>query len=359
MDACLQKDSDSRVACETMTSTNFLANAGEVSCDKWNEIDTEEIARRVVKEIGYSKKEYLFCDKDFEYLSKLHHQSPDIAQGVNVGEGMDKEQGAGDQGMMFGYASNETEVYMPAPVYYSHVLLEQFSRLRKEGVLDYLRPDSKSQVSILYENGKPKEIVTVVLSHQTDDLPLEEIKAEIVEKCQEILSFTKLLTNKTEYHINPTGRFVIGGPHGDAGLTGRKIIVDTYGGVGSHGGGAFSGKDPSKVDRSAAYYARYVAKNIVGASLADKCEIQVSYAIGLSKPVSLNVDTYGTGKISNEKIEDLMHKIFDFRPKAIIENLGLTKPADWTYEQTANYGHFGREIFPWEKLDKVEVLKNG
>lgn len=359
LDACLAKDSKSRVACETLTTTNLVVNAGEITCGGWDEINPEAIAREVVHDIGYNSEELEFCADTFEYICRLHGQSPDISQGVTEGEGLFDEQGAGDQGMMFGYASNATEELMPAPIAYSHRLLDELQKIRKAGTVPYLRPDSKSQVSVLHVDGKPKSIETVVVSHQTDDVPLEQIREDLIKICKDVLGPTGLLKDDTEYFINPTGKFVIGGPHGDAGLTGRKIIVDTYGGVGSHGGGAFSGKDPSKVDRSAAYYSRYAAKNIVAAGLADKCEIQVAYAIGVAKPLSINVDTYGTGSVDDHLIEEVLKagEIFDFRPSALITDLGLLTPNGWSYRDTAAYGHFGRSQFPWEKTDKVEALR--
>ena len=359
LDACLAQDSKSRVACETLTTTNLVVNAGEITCAGWDDIDAEAIARKVVRDIGYDREELEFCDKTFEYINRLHGQSPDISQGVTEGEGLFSEQGAGDQGMMFGYASNATEELMPAPIAYSHRLLDELQKIRKAGDISYLRPDSKSQVSIKHVAGKPVSIDTVVISHQTDDVSLDQIRKDLIEVCKDVLEPTGLLTADTEYFINPTGKFVIGGPHGDAGLTGRKIIVDTYGGVGSHGGGAFSGKDPSKVDRSAAYYSRYAAKNIVAAGLADKCEIQVAYAIGVPKPLSINVDTYGSGKVEDMAIEEILKsgEIFDFRPSALIADLGLMTPNGWSYRESAAYGHFGRAQFPWEKTDKVEALK--
>ena len=357
LDACLATDAASRVACETLTTTNLVVNAGEITCRGWSSIDPEAIARQVVREIGYDREELEFCSDTFEYINRLHGQSPDIAQGVDDAN-LYQEQGAGDQGMMFGYASNDTDEMMPAPIAYSHRLLWALQRIRKDGGIPYLRPDSKSQVSILYIDGKPKSIETVVISHQTDDVPLEQIRKDLIEVTKEILGPTGLLKTDTEYFINPTGKFVIGGPHGDAGLTGRKIIVDSYGGVGSHGGGAFSGKDPSKVDRSAAYYARYAAKNVVAAGLAEKCEIQVAYAIGVPKPLSINIDTYGTGRVDDHLIEDVIKSggIFDFRPRALIQDLGLLNPEGWSYRDSAAYGHFGRTGFPWEKTDKVEPL---
>ena len=359
LDACLAQDPRSRVACETLTTTNLVVNAGEISCAGWDRINPEAIAREVVRDIGYDRDELEFCCDTFEYINRLHGQSPEISQGVTEGQGLFEEQGAGDQGMMFGYASNDTEEMMPAPIAYSHRLLDELQRIRKTGGIPYLRPDSKSQVSILHIDGKPKSIETVVISHQTDDVPLDQIRKDLIEVCKEVLDPTGLLKADTEYFINPTGKFVIGGPHGDAGLTGRKIIVDSYGGVGSHGGGAFSGKDPSKVDRSAAYYARYVAKNIVASELAEKCEIQVAYAIGVAKPLSINIDTYGTGKVDDHLIEKVIKsgEIFDFRPSALITGLGLLDPKGWSYRDSAAYGHFGRSHFPWEKTDKVEVLR--
>ncbi len=359
LDACLAQDARSRVACETLVSTNLVVNAGEITCSGWDKIKPEAIARKVVREIGYDRAELEFCADTFEYICRLHGQSPDIAQGVDEGRGLFLEQGAGDQGMMFGYASDETKALMPAPVYYSHLLLDELQKIRKSGTIPYLRPDAKSQVSIKYVKGQPHSITSVVISHQTADVPLEKIRKDLVEVVQQVLSPTGLLKGDVEYFVNPTGKFVIGGPHGDAGLTGRKIIVDTYGGVGSHGGGAFSGKDPSKVDRSAAYYARYVAKNIVAAGLARKCEVQVAYAIGVAKPLSINVDTYGTGKLEDNRLEAIVSagKIFDFRPASLIKELSLLSPKGWCYRDTAAYGHFGRPQFPWEKTDKIEALK--
>ncbi len=357
LDACIKADPKSRVACETATSTNFLVNIGEITCSGWDKIGPEKIARDVVKNIGYDKPEYEFCSSTFEYLCRIHGQSADIAMGVN--EFAEHEQGAGDQGMMFGYASTATPEFMPAPIVFSHRLLDRLQDIRKKKVIPYLRPDSKSQVSVRYINGKPAEITSVVISHQTDEVPLETIRKDIIEVVKDTLSSTGLLNDKTEYYINPTGRFVIGGPHGDAGLTGRKIIVDSYGGVGCHGGGAFSGKDPSKVDRSAAYYGRYVAKNIVAAGLAEKCELQVAYAIGVAKPLSINVSTFGTAKVAEDKIQAFLEsdELFNFRPAALIKALGLLRPSGWCYQDTAAYGHFGREKFPWEKTDKVDDLR--
>lgn len=359
LDACLAKDAGSRVACETLTTTNLVVNAGEITCKEWDSIHPEEIAREVVRDIGYDREELEFSADTFEYINRLHGQSPDISQGVTEGEGLHKEQGAGDQGMMFGYADSVTEELMPAPIAYSHRLLDELQRIRKTGEIDYLRPDSKSQVSIRHEDGKPVAIETVVISHQTDEVPLEKIREDLKVICQHLLEPTGLLQADTTYHINPTGKFVIGGPHGDAGLTGRKIIVDTYGGVGCHGGGAFSGKDPSKVDRSAAYYARYAAKNVVAAGLAEKCEIQVAYAIGVAHPLSIHVDTFGTGSVSDAHLQEALSgkDLFDFRPAGLIADLGLLKPHGWSYRETAAYGHFGRSQFPWEKTDKADALR--
>lgn len=359
LDECLKKDAGSRVACESLVTTNYAMNAGEITCKGWKDINPEEVARQTVRDIGYDRDELLFNANTFEYESRIHEQSPDIAQGVDEGQGLYEEQGAGDQGMMFGYASNATPELMPAPILFSHRLLDRLSQIRKKGEIPYLRPDSKSQVSVMHKNGKPSHITSVLLSHQTDDVPLDQIRKDLIKVAQDILEPTGMLRKDTEYHINPTGKFVIGGPHGDAGVTGRKIIVDTYGGVGCHGGGAFSGKDPSKVDRSAAYYARYVAKNIVAAGLAERCEVQVAYAIGIAKPLSINVDTMGSGKREDAEIQKVLEsgEIFDFRPAALIEELGLQHPQNWCYKQTAAYGHFGDERFPWERTDKAEALQ--
>ena len=359
LDACLARDSRSKVACETAVTTDFVVNLGEITCNGWSSINPEEIARDVVRDIGYDRPELLFSCDTFEYLCHIHPQSADIAQGVLEGEGLYTEQGAGDQGMMFGYATNATPSLMPAPIHYSHLLLEHLQNIRKKGDISYLRPDAKTQVSVEHVDGHPTRITSIVISHQTDDIPLEKIRRDLIEVAQSLLNPTGLITKDTQFYINPTGKFVIGGPHGDAGLTGRKIIVDTYGGVGCHGGGAFSGKDPSKVDRSAAYYARYAAKNVVAAGLAEKCEIQVAYAIGVARPLSINVDTLGTGRVEEEKIQAVLESgdVFDFRPANIIQDLDLTRPAGWSYRQSSVAGHFGRDIFPWEKTDKVENLQ--
>jgi len=357
LDACLAQDPFAHVGCETAAGTNLVVNVGEITCKDWEKINPQVIARKVVKDIGYDNPAEGFSFDTFNYVSALHGQSVDIAQGVNKQKL--EEQGAGDQGMMFGYASNATPQLMPAPIVYAHGLLEYLTALRKNGEIAYLRPDSKAQVSVLHDNGQVKEIVTVVISHQTKEVPITRIRKDLEAAARDFLKDTGLLTNKTKFYINPTGRFVIGGPCGDSGLTGRKIIVDSYGGVGSHGGGAFSGKDPSKVDRSAAYYCRYVAKNIVAAGLADKCEIQVAYAIGVAKPLSINVSTFGTGKVPEERIEKILMEgdVFDFRPGMLIKELGLTRPKGWSYRLTSNYGHFGREGFPWEKTNRVSALR--
>ena len=359
LDACLALDPKSRVACETMVGHNLVSNVGEITCGGWNAIDTETIAREVIRDIGYDRPELKFWHDSFEYIGRIHGQSPDISQGVTAGEGLYEEQGAGDQGMMFGYATNETVELMPAPVAYSHRLLRQLEQHRQDKSIGYLRPDAKSQVSVEYVGGKPRRITTVVISHQTDEVSLEKIRKDLIGVAKEVLEPTGMLTKNTKFYINPTGAFVLGGPYADAGLTGRKIIVDTYGGVGSHGGGAFSGKDPSKVDRSAAYYARYVAKNIVASGLADKCEIQVAYAIGVAKPLSINIDTYGTGSVSEMDLQDILENstIFDFRPAAICDSLQLMHPQGWSYQQSAAYGHFGRNRFPWEAMDKAAELR--
>lgn len=359
LDACLSQDSKSKVACETAVTTDFVVNLGEITCNGWSSINPEKIAREVVRDIGYDREELLFSCDTFKYLCHIHPQSADIAQGVLEGEGLYTEQGAGDQGMMFGYATSATPSLMPAPIHYSHLLLENLQNIRKKRDIPYLRPDAKTQVSVEHIDGLPSRITSIVISHQTDDIPLEKIRHDLIEVARSVLAPTDLITNDTQFYINPTGKFVIGGPHGDAGLTGRKIIVDTYGGVGCHGGGAFSGKDPSKVDRSAAYYARYAAKNVVAAGLAEKCEIQVAYAIGVARPLSINVETFGTEKIEPEKIQAVLESgdVFDFRPANIIQDLNLTKPTGWSYRQSSVAGHFGRDIFPWEQTDKVKHLQ--
>ena len=354
LDACLEDDPESRVACETFTTTGMILVGGEITTNTY--VDFQEIARGVAKKIGYDHPEFGLDFESMAVISTIHSQSPDISQGVS-GTGLyEGEQGAGDQGMMFGFACKETPQLMPAPIFYAHKLLEHAADLRKSGGLTFLRPDSKSQVTIEYEGHTPKKITTVVVSHQHDeDIGYEELKEKIIKKViKPILEPTGLLDENTRYFVNPTGRFVIGGPHGDAGLTGRKIIVDTYGGMGRHGGGAFSGKDPSKVDRSAAYMARYVAKNIVAADLAERCEVELAYAIGVPFPVSIMVDTFGTSTIAEEKIEKAVGEVFDLTPAGIIKTLDLKKPI---YQKTSTYGHFGRPDFTWEQTDRVEELK--
>jgi S-adenosylmethionine synthetase len=356
LDACLKHDPESRVACETYTTTGMVMVGGEITTNVY--VDVQEIARGVAKKIGYDDPAYGLDFESMAVLSLIHSQSPDISQGVS-GTGLyEGEQGAGDQGMMFGFACNETPELMPAPIIYAHKLLRHAAKLRKQGDLTWLRPDSKSQVTVRYEGNRPVSIDTVVISHQHDpDVTYDDIKAQVVEHIiKPVLEPTGLLGRDTKYFVNPTGRFVIGGPHGDAGLTGRKIIVDTYGGMGRHGGGAFSGKDPSKVDRSAAYMARYVAKNVVAAGLADRCEVQLAYAIGVPFPVSVMVDTFGTGTVAEERIETAIRNTFELTPAGIVRSLDLKKPI---YRNTAAYGHFGRDEFSWEKLDKVEALKAG
>ena len=365
LDRCLELDPNAHVACESFATTNFVLNGGEIGFQnpdpKLPEIiakEAEGIARKVALEIGYNAPEIGLDGNTFEYMNRLHAQSADINQGV-VGKGLDEyegKQGAGDQGMMFGFACNETPELMPAPVMYSHKLLLKATELRKSGKIKWLRPDAKSQVTVEYDGFKPVRIDTVVISHQhSEDVDHETIKNTIInEIIKPVLEPTNLLDKDTKFFINPTGRFVIGGPDGDSGLTGRKIIVDTYGGMGRHGGGAFSGKDPSKVDRSAAYMARYIAKNIVAADLADRAEVELAYAIGVPFPVSIMVETFGTEKVERSKIEEAVKKIFDCTPSGIVETLNLKRPI---YRKTAAYGHFGRPEFPWEQTDKVEELK--
>ena len=369
LDALMEQDPMSRVACETASCTGFVLVTGEITTEAY--VDIQKIVRETVKEIGYDKSEYGFDGNTCAVMVAIDEQSPDIAMGVDKSleakkeaaeNNMSEEEldaiGAGDQGMMFGYATNETEEYMPYPIYLAHKLTRQLTKVRKDGTLPYLRPDGKSQVSVQYdEAGKPIRLEAVVLSTQHDpDVTQEQIHEDIKKYVFDPILPKEMLDEDTKYFINPTGRFVIGGPHGDAGLTGRKIIVDTYGGYARHGGGAFSGKDCTKVDRSAAYASRYVAKNIVAAGLADKCEIQLSYAIGVAHPTSIRVDTFGTGKLSNAKLVEIIRDNFDLRPAGIIKMLDLRRPI---YKQTAAYGHFGRNDLdlPWEKLDKVEALK--
>ncbi len=352
LDEFLRQDPDSRVAIETMTTTGVVIVAGEVTSKA--RFDIQDTIRKTIREIGYDKPEFGFDADSCSVLVSLHAQSPDISQGVTATE--NKDQGAGDQGLMFGYAVNETDELMPLPILLAHKLTRRLAELRKSNELAWVRPDGKSQVTIEYEDGKPKGIATIVISTQhSPDITNSDIQNQIIEKVIKPVC-GKWWNDKIKIHVNPTGRFVIGGPPGDAGLTGRKIIVDTYGGMGRHGGGAFSGKDPSKVDRSACYMCRYIAKNIVAAGLADKCEVQVAYAIGVAEPVSLMVNTFGTGKMPEEDIENIVRKNFDMRPRAIISQLDLKKPI---YKDTAAYGHFGRTdiLFPWEKTDKAELLK--
>ncbi len=353
LDSLIKQDPNSRVAVETLTTTGLIMVAGEVTTTGY--VDVQSVVRKTLKRIGYDKPEYGFNFDDCSVLVSLHEQSPDISQGVTEGQGEDKEQGAGDQGMMFGFATNETPELMPLPIVLAHKLTMKLSEVRRSGGLDFLRPDGKSQVTVEYEDGKPKRLHTVIVSAHHADIPIEKVREGVMEKIIEPVC-GEWIDKGTAIYINPTGRFVKGGPPADSGVTGRKIIVDTYGGMGRHGGGCFSGKDPSKVDRSASYMARYIAKNIVAAGLADKCEIQIAYAIGISRPVSLLVNTFGTGKIPEEKIEELVKGHFDLRPKAIIEYLNLKRPI---FEKTARYGHFGREDpdFTWEKTDMVDVLR--
>ena len=353
LDAILEQDTSARVACETMVKTGMVVLAGEITTNA--EIDYENIVRDVVNEIGYDNSEVGFDGHNCAVLNALGRQSPDIAMGVDRAE--KEAQGAGDQGLMFGYASNETDVLMPAPITYSHLLVAKQAELMKSGKLDFLRPDAKSQVTFRYEDDKPVAIDAVVLSTQHDEMDLKTLQEAVMEEIIKPVLPAEWLNADTQYHINPTGNFVIGGPVGDCGLTGRKIIVDTYGGMARHGGGAFSGKDPSKVDRSAAYACRYVAKNIVAAGLAERCEIQVSYAIGVAEPTSISIETFGTGTMDDEKLEALVRETFDLRPYGIVTMLDLLQPI---YRQTAAYGHFGREDIdlPWEKTDKAETLKN-
>ncbi|MGI9295128.1 MAG: methionine adenosyltransferase [Pseudomonadales bacterium] len=354
LDAIIAKDPEARVAVETLVKTGMVLVAGEVRTNAW--VDIEEIARGVIKDIGYNSSEMGFDWESCAVLNAIGKQSADIAMGVD--EGADKDLGAGDQGLMFGYATNETDVLMPAPITYAHRLVQQQAKVRKDGSLPWLRPDAKSQVTFRYgENGKPAAIDAVVLSTQhSADIGLEELRSTVLDHIIKPVLPAEWLSADTNYFINPTGNFVIGGPVGDCGLTGRKIIVDTYGGMARHGGGAFSGKDPSKVDRSAAYAGRYVAKNIVAAGLADRCEIQVSYAIGVSEPTSISVNTFGTGTLADDKIIELVREHFDLRPRGLIEMLDLKRPI---YQATAAYGHFGRTgaNFTWEKTDKADALK--
>ena len=355
LDALLAQDPQARVACETLVNTGMVIISGEITSTA--EVDYTAVVRNVIREIGYTSSEVGFDAQRCAVLVSLDKQSPDIARGVNEGQGLDLDQGAGDQGLMFGYACNETDVLMPLPITYAHLLVKKQAEVRKNGTLPWLRPDAKSQVTVRYQDGRPALIDTVVLSTQHDEgIGHDALSAAIIEHVIRPVLPADMLSADTRFLINPTGRFVIGGPVGDCGLTGRKIIVDTYGGSAHHGGGAFSGKDPSKVDRSAAYALRHVAKNVVAAGLADKCEVQVAYAIGIAQPVSVMVTTFGTGRIADEKIEALINRHFDLRPKAIVQQLDLLRPI---YRPTAAYGHFGRTEpeFAWEHTDKADLLK--
>lgn len=354
LDEILRQDPNARVACETLIKTGAAIVAGEITTSAW--VDLEDIVRKTVTDIGYNNSDVGFDGQTCAVMSLIGKQSPDIAMGVD--RTTPEQQGAGDQGLMFGYASNETDVLMPAPITYAHRLVKRQAEVRKDGTLPWLRPDAKSQVTFIYENDKPVAIDAIVLSTQHNpDISQSDLHEAVMEEIIKPTLPAEWLKPSTQFHINPTGQFIIGGPVGDAGLTGRKIIVDTYGGMARHGGGAFSGKDPSKVDRSAAYAGRYVAKNVVAAGLADRCEIQVSYAIGVAEPTSISIDTFGTGKISNDKIETLVREHFDLRPVGLVTMLDLIRPI---YQATAAYGHFGREEpdFTWERTDKADALRD-
>lgn len=356
LDAILTQDKSARVACETLVTTGMALIAGEITTSAW--VDMPGVVRQTIKEIGYNSSDMGFDWQSCAILTSIDKQSPDIAQGVDEGSGLDLDQGAGDQGLMFGYACSDTPVYMPMPIYYAHRLTKRQSEVRKSGLLPWLRPDAKSQVTIEYVDNRPKRIDAVVLSTQHDAIvDYDDLKEGVMEEIIKPVLPDDMLDDNTTFLINPTGRFVIGGPVGDCGVTGRKIIVDTYGGKGSHGGGAFSGKDPSKVDRSSSYMGRYIAKNLVAATIASEIEVQIAYAIGISQPVSVNINSFGTGKISDERIKELVTNHFDLRPKAIIQHLNLLRPI---YQATAAYGHFGRkrENFTWEKIDKADELRD-
>lgn len=355
LDAMIEQDPDSRVACETLVTTGLIFVAGEITSKAI--VNIPDLARSVVKDIGYNEPELGFDSENCAVITSIDRQSPDIAQGVDEGKGLYEEQGAGDQGLMFGYATDETEAYMPMSIYLAHRLSMRLAEVRKKNIISFFKPDGKSQVTIEYVDGVPKRVDAVVISTQhSKDVAYKKIKEAVIEEVIKKVIPQDMMDKKTKIFVNPTGRFVVGGPKGDTGLTGRKIIVDTYGGVGSHGGGAFSGKDPSKVDRTASYMARHVAKNIVAAGLAKRCELQVAYAIGVAKPVSIMVDTKGTGIIPDIEIENIVNKLFDFRPKAMIEYLNLKRPI---YRKTASYGHFGRndKDFLWESLNRVKDIK--
>jgi len=352
LDAILAHDPRARVACESLAKTGMVVVAGEITTSA--HIDYPKIVRETVKEIGYVDSSMGFDGSTCAVLTAVERQSPDIAQGVNEGDGLHKEQGAGDQGLMFGYATDETPELMPAPIQYAHTLARQLAAVRKKKMVDFLRPDGKTQITLEYENHVPVRLDAVVVSTQHDEkVKYKQLREAIIELVIEKALPKRLIDKNTKIHVNPTGRFVIGGPQGDCGLTGRKIIVDSYGGMGRHGGGAFSGKDPSKVDRSACYYARYVAKNVVASGVAKRCEVQVAYAIGVAQPVGVHVDTFGTGNVADDVLEKYILSSFDMRPKALIEELGLLKPM---YKATAAYGHFGRAEFPWEKTDRAAKI---
>ncbi len=355
LDAIMAEDKKCRVACETLVTTGMVMVAGEITTDCY--VDIPEVVRNTIKDIGYTSSNMGFDWQTCSVLTSIDQQSADIAQGVDEGEGLHKEQGAGDQGLMFGFATNETEELMPMPIIYAHKLTKRLTQVRKNGALDFLRPDGKSQVTIEYVDGKPKRVDAIVVSTQhSPDVSYEDLKAAVIKEVIKKVIPEDMMDGDTKFFINPTGRFVVGGPMGDCGVTGRKIIVDTYGGQGSHGGGCFSGKDPSKVDRSASYMGRYVAKNLVAAGLADKCEIQVAYAIGVAQPVSLLVDFMGTGKISEIRAVEIVKEVFDLRPAAIIEELDLLRPI---YRKTSSYGHFGRKDpdFYWERTTKADQIR--
>ena len=355
LDDIIQKDKNCRVACETMVTTGLAFIAGEISCECY--VDMPQIVRDTIRDIGYSSSQMGFDWQTCSVITSIDRQSPDIAQGVNVGDGLFKEQGAGDQGLMFGFATDETPELMPMPIMYAHKLTKRLATVRKNAALDFLRPDGKSQVTIEYENSTPKRVDTVVISSQhKPDVTYDDLKEAIIEEVIKKVIPLEMVDGDTKYLINPTGRFVTGGPMGDCGLTGRKIIVDTYGGQGSHGGGCFSGKDPSKVDRSASYMGRHIAKNIVASGAAKKCEVQVAYAIGVAQPVSVMIDAMGTGKVTESKLREIVSEVFDLRPAAIIEYLDLKRPI---YQKTAAYGHFGRDEpeFTWELTNKAEEIR--
>lgn len=356
LDAIMAEDKKCRVACETLVTTGMAMVAGEITTDCY--VDIPEVVRNTIKDIGYNSSNMGFDWQTCSVITSIDQQSADIAQGVDEGAGLHKEQGAGDQGLMFGFATNETEELMPMPILYAHKLTKRLTQVRKNGALDFLRPDGKSQVTIEYVDGKPKRVDTVVVSTQhSPDVSYDDLKAAVIKEVIKKVIPENMMDGDTRFFVNPTGRFVVGGPMGDCGVTGRKIIVDTYGGQGSHGGGCFSGKDPSKVDRSASYMGRYVAKNMVAAGLADKCEIQVAYAIGVAEPVSLLVDFMGTGKISETRAVEIVKEVFDLRPAAIIEELDLLRPI---YRKTSSYGHFGRKDpdFYWERTIKADQIRN-